>query len=101
MADKENQAPSVSEALPEPPDESKLIGEITHYFNKIEVAIIKLSKPLNVGDAIRIVGGNIDFTQAVDSMEIEHKKVESAKAGDVIGMKVKEKAREGYKVYKE
>ena len=83
-----------------PPEEGKLIGKITHYFGKIGVAVIELSDTLKVGDTIRIVGGTTDFTQTVDSMEIEHKKVEEAKKGDSIGLKVSQKVREGYKVYK-
>jgi translation elongation factor EF-Tu-like GTPase len=82
------------------PEEGKLIGKITHYFSKIEVAVIELSDTLKVGDTIRIVGGATDFNQTVDSMEIEHEKVKEAKSGDSAGLKVSQKVREGYKVYK-
>ena len=83
------------------PEEGKLIGEIAHYFGNIGVAVIDLNDTLKVGDTIKIIGGvDTDFTQTVESMEIEHEKVETAKAGDSIGLKVKEKVREGYKVYK-
>lgn len=85
----------------QPPEEEKLIGEITHYFNNIEVAVIELSGALKVGDSIRIVGGvETDFTQTIESMEIEHEKVKEAKTGDSVGLKVSQKIREGYKVYK-
>ncbi|HDJ30553.1 MAG TPA: hypothetical protein ENF31_01180 [bacterium] len=81
--------------------EGKLIGEVTHYFGKIGVAVIKLKGTLKVGDTIRIVGGeSTDFEQKVESMEIEHKKIKTAKAKQSIGLKVKKKVREGYKVYK-
>jgi len=81
--------------------EGKLIGKVAHYFSKIEVAVIELSAGLSVGDTIRIVGGeDTDFTQTVNSMEVEHEKIEKAKKGDGVGLKVKEKVREGYKVYK-
>ena len=83
-----------------PPEEGKLIGEITHYFGKIGVAIIELTDNLKVGDEIRIVGGETDFTQTVESIEIEHQKVKEGKSGDSIGLKMDQKAREGYKVYK-
>jgi len=86
--------------MPEEIKEGELIGEITHYFGNIGVAVIKLSDTLKVGDTIRITGGETDFTQAVDSMEVEHQKVEIAKKGDSIGLKVSEKVREGYKAYK-
>jgi translation elongation factor EF-Tu-like GTPase len=84
----------------ETPEEGKLIGKITHYFSNINVAVIELTDVLNAGDTIRIVGGETDFTQAVGSMEIEHQKVDKAKSGDSVGMKVDQKVRDGYKVYK-
>ena len=81
--------------------EGKLIGKITHYFSKIGVAVIDLSSTLKAGDTLRIIGGeDTDFTQTVDSMQIEHEKIKTAKKGDSIGIKVKEKVREGYKVFK-
>jgi len=83
-----------------PSEEGKLIGEITHYFGKISVAVIKLTDVLKVGDEIRIAGGDVDFAQKVDSMEVEREKIEQAKSGDSVGLKVKEKVRDGYKVYK-
>ncbi|MCK4781809.1 hypothetical protein KAS79_02700 [Candidatus Parcubacteria bacterium] len=82
-------------------EQGKLIGKITHYFGHIEVAVIELTAGLKVGDTIRIVGGeDTDFEQKVKSMETEHKKIDKAKKGDSVGLKVKEKVREGYKVYK-
>ncbi|RLC40081.1 MAG: hypothetical protein DRH33_01015 [Candidatus Nealsonbacteria bacterium] len=82
-------------------EEGKLIGRVVHYFDKIGVAVISLDAPLKVGDTIRIVGGeSTDFTQEVGSMEIEHEKIKKAKKGQEVGLKVKEKVREGYKVYK-
>ncbi|MBU3918627.1 hypothetical protein KKC63_01840 [Patescibacteria group bacterium] len=80
--------------------EGKLIGKVIHYFDKIGVAVVKLIAPLKVGDTIRIVGGDIDFEQAIDSMEVEHKKINKAKKGDEVGMKVSQKIRDGYRVYK-
>ncbi|MFH1318622.1 MAG: hypothetical protein ABIH71_06375, partial [Candidatus Omnitrophota bacterium] len=71
------------------------------YFGNIGVAVIKLSDTLKEGDEIRLVGGDdTDFNQKVDSMEFDHKKVKEAKKGKEVGMKIKEKVREGYKVYK-
>ena len=79
----------------------KLVGKISHYFSQIEVGIIKLSNPLSQGDEIRIMGGeNTDFNQKVKSMQVDHKEVKKAKKGQSIGLKVSEKVREGYIVYK-
>lgn len=83
-------------------EEQKQIGEVVHFFSNIGVAVIKLDDSLAAGDTIRIVGGeDTDFTQEVESMEAEHEKLEKASKGDEVGIKVKEKVRDGYKVYKE
>lgn len=82
--------------------EGKIIGRVSHYFSNIGVAVIELQAPLNKGDTIRIVGGvDTDFEQKVESMEVEHKRVDKAKKGESVGLKVKERVRDGYKVYKQ
>jgi len=83
------------------PKEGKPIGKISHYFSNIEVAVVNLTAPLKVGETVRIVGGQeTDFEQKVDSMQIDHKEVKSAKKGDGVGMKVNEKVHDGYRVFK-
>jgi putative protease len=77
------------------------IGKVTHYFGKIGVAAIEItSGSLSVGDTIRIKGHTSDFTQPVDSMQIEGQSVETAEAGQAIGIKVAEHARPHDMVYK-
>jgi putative protease len=76
------------------------IGRITHFFSKISVAVIELKKPLKVGDTIAIKGPTTDFEQPVDSMQIEHKDVKKAEAGQSIGLKVAQRVRETDIVYK-
>jgi translation elongation factor EF-1alpha len=78
----------------------KLLGKVDHYFDKINVAAMKLEDSLKVGDTIRVEGGSVAFTQQVASMQIEHEPVTAAKKGDEVGFKVKQKVREGYRVYK-
>jgi len=78
----------------------KEIGKVTHFFSKISVGVIELSKTLKVGDKIRIKGATTDFKQKIDSMQIEHEKIEKAKAGQSIGLKVKDHVREHDTVYK-
>lgn len=79
--------------------EEREIGFISHYYTKIGVAIVELTDGVKVGQKLRIVGATSDFTQKLDSMQIEHKSVEEAKKGDSIGLKVKEHAREHDKVF--
>ena len=77
------------------------IGKVSGYFGKIGVAAIEITQgTLSVGDTIRIHGHTTDFTQVVESMQIEHENVQTAKAGDSIGTKVKDHARDHDKVYK-
>jgi len=76
------------------------VGEVTQYWGKIGVAGIKLTAALSQGDTIRIKGATTDFEQIVDSMQIEHQNIETAKKGQEIGLKVKEKVRRGDTVYK-
>lgn len=80
--------------------EEKQIGKITHYYTNIGVGIIELNDTLKVGDSVHIKGTTTDFTQKVESMQIEHEKQEVAKKGDVIGLKIDQQVREGDTVYK-
>lgn len=80
--------------------EEKAIGEVTHYFDHISVAIVKLSAPLVLGEEIHIKGHTTDLTQKVDSMQLEHEQIESGKPGESVGIKVSEHVREGDEVYK-
>ena len=78
----------------------KLIGKVANYFENIGVAVLKLDKPLKVGETIEIQGGEVEFEQVVDSMQIERESIKKAKKGDDVGLKVSEKVRSGYRVYK-
>jgi translation elongation factor EF-1alpha len=80
--------------------EEKEIGVINHYYGHINVGIIELSDVLKVGDNIHIKGHTSDFTQSVDSMQIEHNIVQEAKAGDLVGIKVSQKVHPRDKIFK-
>ncbi len=79
--------------------EKKLIGKVTHFFSKISVAGIELSDTLKVGDKISIEGATTAFEETIESMQIDQKGVEVANAGDLIGIKVKDKTRVGDSVF--
>ncbi len=76
------------------------IGEITNYFDHVGAAALKLNGSLKIGDKIRIKGGDVDFEQKVESMQINRTSVKSGEDGDEIGLIVEQKVRKGYKVYK-
>ncbi len=77
------------------------IGVIVHFFDKIGVAAINITNgTLSVGETIHIKGHSTDMTATVESMQIEQDKVQTAKTGDSVGIKVNGKAREHDKVFK-
>jgi hypothetical protein len=78
----------------------KRIGRVTHYFKHIGVALLDLSGGLKVGDIVHIQGHTTDFTQPVESMEIEHQKVQSVGPGADVALRVNERVRTGDALYK-
>jgi putative protease len=88
-------------AAPVAPPGMERIGVVTHYYNHLSVAILKLEKGiLRVGDQIHIKGHTSDFAQPVDSMEIDHVHVNEARPGQSFGLRVREHAREHDVVFK-
>jgi putative protease len=76
------------------------VGHIAHFFSKISVAVVELHAPLATGDRILVKGPSTDFEQVVESMQIEHKDIKRAEAGQSIGLKVVQHVRERDIVYK-
>ena len=80
--------------------EEQPVGQVTHYFSRAGVMAIELSNALRIGDRIHVCGHTTDFITNVQSMQIEHEAVDTAGAGDSVGVKVAEKARPGDMVYR-
>lgn len=78
----------------------KLVGEISHFFDKISVAVIEVKDTINEGDAVTIEGPQTNLKQKISSMQIEHDKIKSAKKGQSVGMKVSGPVRRKDLVYK-
>jgi hypothetical protein len=78
---------------------AKFIGTITHYYDKIGVAVIDLQGPLKIDDTIHIFGRNTDFHQEVQSMQIEHIPILEAGSGQEVAIKVVQRVRSRDKVY--
>jgi translation elongation factor EF-1alpha len=77
------------------------IGRISHYFSKIGVGVVEMTKgELKVGDTIHIKGHTTDFYQKVESMQVEHSNVQSGKKGDSIGLRVESQVRDRDVVFK-
>ena len=77
------------------------VGEVTHYYDKIGVAVVELSGELAVGEKIKFVRGGEDmFEQPVESIQIEHEQKKSAGKGETVGLKATQEVKEGAEVYK-
>jgi hypothetical protein len=75
------------------------IGKITHWYDKISVAVVKLDKVLKVGDKIRIKHGDQEFEETIASMELDHQPVQSGKKGQEVAIKLSKKASEGSEIF--
>lgn len=78
----------------------KAIGIVTHYFPQVRAAVIKLKVPLSLGESVRIKGHTTDFTQLVDSLQIDRQPITKAKRGQEIGLLVDSRVRRRDAVYK-
>ena len=80
-------------------EERKLIGEVTHYYGDLKVAVVKFNQAASVGDRVHFKGATTDFEQEIESMQLDHGAVEKAAKGKEVGLKVKDKVRAGDGVY--
>lgn len=81
-------------------DTCKSIGKVVHYYDKLGVAIVDLECcGIKVGDEIKFKRGDEEFTQKVESLQVEHEDVDSVKKGDSFGMKVDKPTKPGTEVY--
>jgi len=77
------------------------VGVITHFFPKVDAAVVKLTKSaISIGDTIVIKGHTSDFKEKVQSIQLDHVPIQDAEKGMEIGLKVKAKVREHDVVYK-
>jgi hypothetical protein len=80
--------------------EEELVGRIEHFFDRISVAVVKLGKPLKVGDHLHINGDKTDFEQMLREMQSDRKGVDKARKGDSVGLRLEKPAKEGDLVYR-
>lgn len=79
---------------------AQAIGKVTHYYDKLGVAVVELKKPLVSGETVTFQHGEQAFSQPVASIQIDHASVKKAKAGTSVGVKVNDKVRPGTKVFR-
>ncbi len=77
----------------------KELGRVIHWFDKINVAAIKLKGTLKKGDKIKFKHGEEEFEETINSLQIDHESVGAGKKGDEIAVKLSQKAKQGTMVY--
>ncbi len=79
---------------------NQAVGQVIHYFDKIQVAVVALSSSLKIGDKIKVKRSSEEFEDMVGSMQINHENVESAKKGEEVAIKLVKATKAGALVYK-
>ena len=81
--------------------DEELVGKVVKFFSKPSVAAVEITSGiLRIGDSIRIKGHTTDLEETVASMQIEKESIEEAEPGFLVGIRVKDRVREGDKVFK-
>jgi putative protease len=78
----------------------ELLGKVTHYYDKIHVAVIRLDRRLQVGERVHFLGRTTDFEQTVASMQVEHQAVMEGAPSAEVAVKVDEPVRSGDSIYR-
>ena len=73
----------------------KALGVVTHWYDHISVAVVKLSGKLSVGDKIKIKHGDTETEDSIISMQLDHEEIKSGKKGQEIAIKLSNKIKEG------
>ena len=81
------------------PKVAKKLGEVTHFYGGISVAIIKCTAILKVGQKVRVKGATTDFVCTIESMQYEHAPLMTAQKGQEVGVKVGDKVRQGDEIF--
>lgn len=80
-------------------DKKDLIGKVVHYYDKIGVAVVRLDKPLKVGDKVKFTKNDASFEQTIESMQLDHKPVTLGKKNEEVAIKVDQIVKSGFLLY--
>ncbi len=79
--------------------EGDRIGEVIHYFDRIQVAVLRLARGVREGQRVHFRGAHTDFEQELTSLQVEHQAVTAAAAGSEVAVKVAQKVRRGDELF--
>lgn len=96
---KQKKTPKIKIEKPLRLAQGKPLGEVTHFYGGIKVAVIKCKMPMKTGSEVEIRGATTHFAQKIESLQFNHAVVKIAKKGQSVGMKVKKRVRPGDEVF--
>jgi len=76
------------------------VGTVTHFFDRLGVAVLQLSQPISVGDTLHFLGHSTDFKEDVASLQIEHRSVTQGQPGEDVAIKVSQRVHPNDAVFK-
>jgi len=77
------------------------IGEVTHFYGKPSVAVVRADGVIKNGDTIQIKGHTTDFTMTVMGMRNEQEQeIDTAHSGQLVAFRTPQVARPGDKIYR-
>ncbi|MDH3942806.1 MAG: translation elongation factor-like protein [Anaerolineae bacterium] len=76
------------------------IGEVTHYFSNLNVAVVEINDEIKIGDQLHFKGASTDLTQKIAAMQVKYKEVKKAGPGEDVAVVVDGLVQEGDAVYK-
>jgi len=81
-------------------EKKHFVGKIIHYYDKINIASVKLVSELKIGDKIIVIGKTTGtINSQIKSIEKNNKQIKKAKKGEEIGINISQKVRKNDEVY--
>lgn len=80
-------------------EKEKEIGTVIHWYDKIGVAVVKLTSALKVGERVKVKKGDEEFEETINSMQLEHLPIEVGKRGQEVAVKLSQRAKEGARFF--
>ncbi len=80
--------------------EGERLGEVIHYYDRVQVAVLRLTRGMKQGQRLHFLGAHTDFEQIAGSLQVDHQPVAEAPAKSEVAVKVDQRVRRGDGVFR-
>jgi len=77
-----------------------IVGRVTDYLSKIGVAVVQVEQPFSIQDNLLIEGASTRMEFTLESMELNHQRIDSAQCGGIVGIRVPGRVRPNDVIYR-